>query len=113
MRWEIISNPDALVEWVVKDGVVFLSIPMATNRNVTEFGTRPDLSGFPFEGHIDMGEEEIEPACECVLVNEDYVDASGCPFHGPHSRLAREQREREADDQAEYYRAAGGADVTF
>jgi hypothetical protein len=53
------------------------------------------------------GEPELlddDPPCECVRVDVDEDDSSGCPLHGPHGPLARRDREREA--QAESVAAA-------
>jgi len=43
--------------------------------------------------------------CECRRIDVDLEDASDCPAHGPHSQLARDQRAREAADEAEYWRS--------
>jgi hypothetical protein len=48
-------------------------------------------------------EDLADPECECVLVDADEDDASDCQLHGPNSKLARWQREREAEDQFAFY----------
>jgi hypothetical protein len=57
---------------------------------------------------LDSLEDLPEPECECVQIDVDLDDASGCPAHGPHSELARRQREREADDEAAWAERLAG-----
>ncbi len=45
-------------------------------------------------------DEQDDPPCECVRVDVDMDDASGCPLHGPEGPLARSQRRQEAKDEA-------------
>ena len=42
--------------------------------------------------------------CECVRIDVDRDDASYCLAHGPNSELARRQLEREAADEAAWWR---------
>ena len=48
-------------------------------------------------------EDLLEPDCECVSIDVDEVDARDCLLHGPHSEMARWQRQREAEDLFAYY----------
>ena len=40
--------------------------------------------------------------CECRF-SGDIADASDCPVHGPDGELAREQKARDAADEAAYW----------
>lgn len=48
-------------------------------------------------------EVEPEPECECRQTDVDMFDSRYCPLHGPHSEMAREQRQREVDDEFAFY----------
>jgi hypothetical protein len=53
-----------------------------------------------------MSEDDFEPECACVRIDVDLDDARDCPMHGPHSELARRQKQQEADDIWAFYNRA-------
>lgn len=51
---------------------------------------------------------EFEPECACVRIDVDLDDARDCPLHGPRGPIARGQWEREAAEEAAYWRDCVG-----
>ena len=45
--------------------------------------------------------------CECVRIDVDLDDARYCLAHGPDSKMARARLEREAADEAVWWRGMG------
>ena len=57
------------------------------------------------EAEIDP--EDEDPECLCIQIDADLLDARYCPAHGPNSELAREQRRREAEEEADFWKKIG------